>query len=143
MPRADSRRAPSAACARGTSRCWQSCPVETRHSDDLRYWWDGERWFPAVSANGRWWFDGTRWRPNRRRGARALVIVAFVAVLAWPVMLMVNYMALASTPEYPGQPVARWAGQFWYVVAWWPALIAALVIAGTLLTVNRPVKRTD
>ena len=35
-------------------------------SSDGRWWWDGERWQPAVSVDGKWRWDGTRWVAAKR-----------------------------------------------------------------------------
>ncbi len=34
------------------------------HSPDRQWWWDGEKWVPAVSPDRAWWFDGTAWVAN-------------------------------------------------------------------------------
>jgi len=34
-----------------------------QHSADGRWWWDGERWHPAISPDGLWRFDGRGWKP--------------------------------------------------------------------------------
>ena len=30
-------------------------------SPDGRWWWDGEKWQPAISTDGKWRWDGVRW----------------------------------------------------------------------------------
>jgi hypothetical protein len=34
-----------------------------QHSADRRWWWDGQRWHPAISPDGLWRFDGHGWKP--------------------------------------------------------------------------------
>lgn len=38
--------------------------IESVHSPDRRYWWDGRQWHLAVSPDGYQWFDGIRWIAN-------------------------------------------------------------------------------
>jgi MFS family permease len=38
--------------------------IESVHSPDRRYWWDGRKWQLAVSPDGYQWFDGIRWISN-------------------------------------------------------------------------------
>jgi hypothetical protein len=40
--------------------------TETRTvlSGDGKYWWNGERWLPAVTEDGLWRWDGTAWTPT-------------------------------------------------------------------------------
>ncbi|WP_422936300.1 hypothetical protein [Sinomonas sp. P47F7] len=64
-------------------------------SDDGQWWWDGQRWLPALSPDGRWRFDGRAWRRTStwRQPSPAVLISAavWVATLAlWgPTLVMV------------------------------------------------------
>ncbi len=46
----------------GPSRNREEEP-STQLSADGSWWWDGERWVPALSPDGLWRWDGTRWQP--------------------------------------------------------------------------------
>ncbi|WP_415854369.1 hypothetical protein [Sinomonas sp. G460-2] len=66
-----------------------------QHSDDGQWWWDGQRWLPALSLDGRWRFDGRAWRRNSqwREPSRAVLITGGIwaaALALWaPVLMMV------------------------------------------------------
>lgn len=80
------------------------------HSSDLRWWWDGTGWRPALSPDGSGWFNGSFWVmrpefvPTQRADARA-VRPSWVrrAQAAWLVsMSLVALGALVSAPT--GRP---------------------------------------
>jgi 4-amino-4-deoxy-L-arabinose transferase-like glycosyltransferase len=60
------------------------------HSEDGRWWWDGDAWLPAYSFDGRRWWNGVSWipvtAPRTRvwlsRPPRWLLVVCTVWLLA-------------------------------------------------------------
>ncbi len=59
--------------------------AEATFSPDGQYWWSGQVWLPAVSADRKWRFDGTSWLRVRRYHPLPTRLVCFGAV--WLVSL--------------------------------------------------------
>lgn len=104
--------------------------AERRHSPDGAYWWTGEQWVPAWSADRRWWFDGRAWVPAAPRDsllARADRVVAGLWV-AFALVAMVEFGYVAHKGEGASKgwiaPLIGTAG------VWVLAVIATGYVAG-------------
>ncbi len=78
--------------------------MDAKHSPDRRWWWDGLKWWPAVSADGTWWFDGAQWKPRRSdqelsTRLRAVGAAWLIALTAWEPALAITVAARATSPQ--------------------------------------------
>lgn len=65
------------------------------HSPDRLWWWDGDRWQPAVSPDGSHWFDGIAWRrrvPQRSSSRPLLIVLVFAGVIVAGIGSMMLYI---------------------------------------------------
>jgi len=115
--------------------------MKATHSADGRWWFDGNRWRPAVSEDARQRFDGSHWRPNRRRWAGVTLVVAAVLLATWPVAMLVVFVERISVPLYPGQPPARWSVILEVLLPWWFGGALLLLIFSAVQWARRPVGR--
>jgi len=71
-------------------------PLQT-FSHDGWWWWNGQRWLPAYSADRMWRFDGIRWKRNTRRPPRWLVSSGIVWLCLLGSWLLVGTILLAAS----------------------------------------------
>ncbi len=71
-------------------------------SPDGRWWWDGARWFPAVSADGLWRWNGIQWVPvGKRRGPGGVVIGTLLGCAA--IFLLTSLVVIVILLTMGGQ----------------------------------------
>ena len=103
-------------------------------SEDGRWWWDGVRWWPAVTVEGNWRFDGVEWRRVGGRWGLALgfagvgIAAMFVAVLAFAVAMVLGLTDWGLSDE----PTPGWVGPTLHV-AWYGFWLGLMATAGCFL----------
>lgn len=74
-------------------------------SPDGRWWWDGERWQPALSSDGRSRWDGVRWVPVRRRSPWMWVRRIGSLAIALLLLLGAGIFGIGAAVARPIDPV--------------------------------------
>ncbi|WP_415853888.1 GNAT family N-acetyltransferase [Sinomonas sp. G460-2] len=75
-------------------------------SDDGRWWWDGQRWVPALSPDRRWRFDGRVWRRTSTWRPPSPAVLASAAVWVGALALWgpALVMVLPPVPNVASDP---------------------------------------